>query len=128
MSVNPAASARCILVVEDDFDIRDAVIQILTDEGYRVVGAANGQDALERLRAEPNAYGLILLDLMMPVMDGRQFRAEQERDPALAAIPVVVMSADASVQVKATSIRAADCLRKPIQLDTLLATIARFRL
>src|SRR6185436_12323698 len=93
---SPAAN---ILLVEDDFDVRDALIPILEYEGHRVVGAASGQEALDRLRsgAKPS---LILLDLMMPGMSGMEFRAEQLRDPALASIPVVVVSADPAARRK----------------------------
>ena len=114
-----------ILVVEDDFDIRDTMMQILEAEGYRVAGAANGLEALERLRggALPS---LILLDLMMPVMNGWQFRAEQQGDPAISGVPVVVISADASILQKATSIHADGFLKKPIQLDALLAAVAQW--
>src|SRR5580765_7790969 len=89
-----------ILLVEDDFDMRDALIPILEYAGHHVVGAANGREALEQLRAGPKP-SLILLDLMMPVMNGTEFRAEQLRDPALASIPVVVVSADPAVRSKA---------------------------
>lgn len=117
----------CILVVEDDFDIRDTLAQILEAEGYIVSGAANGLEALELLRRDgAGAPALILLDLMMPVMNGWQFRAEQLQDPKLASIPVVVISADASVHQKAASIEAAGFLKKPVQLDTLLETVGRF--
>src|SRR5690349_23695253 len=89
-----------VLVVEDDFDLRDALVPILEYEGHRVVSAANGKEALERLRTMPPP-SLILLDLMMPVMDGEQFRAQQLRDPALASIPVVIVSAHASAEERA---------------------------
>src|SRR5437762_11749160 len=86
--------ATTVLAVEDDFDLRDALVPILEYEGHRVVSAANGQEALERLQTMPPP-SLILLDLMMPVMDGEEFRARQLRDPTLASIPVVVVSAHA---------------------------------
>lgn len=125
MSAVPSSNTdQDILVVEDDYDIREALIQILDAEGYRVAGASNGKEALQFLRTN-NRPKLILLDLMMPVMDGWQFRAEQQRDPALSEIPVVVISADASVQQKAASIDAAGYLKKPIDLEVLLDTIRR---
>lgn len=121
------SSPPCILVVEDDFDIRDTLAQILEAEGYVVRGAANGHEALELLRRDRGDLpALILLDLMMPVMNGWQFRAEQLQDPELATIPVVVISADASVHQKAASIDAASFLKKPVQLETLLDTVFRF--
>ena len=116
---SPAAN---ILLVEDDFDVRDALIPILEYEGHRVVGAANGQEALDRLRsgAKPS---LILLDLMMPGMSGTEFRAEQLRDPALASIPVVVVSADPAARSKAAGMGAAGCIEKPLDIDQFLAQV-----
>lgn len=114
--------SRTILVVEDDAAIRDALTQILEDEGYRVDGAANGREALAYLQSQP-APCLILLDLMMPVMNGWQFRSEQRADPALAAIPVVVLSADGGVQQKAEAIDAIGYFKKPLALAPLLDLI-----
>jgi len=111
-----------ILVVEDDFDIREALIQILEEEGYAVRGAANGQEALDVAAAEP-VPKLILLDLMMPVMNGWQFRAEQMKDPRLAPVPVLLISADPQVQPKAEKLGVAALLKKPISLDELLAAV-----
>ncbi len=114
-----------VLIVEDDLDIRDALSQILEEEGYHVATASNGLEALEQLRKGPRPL-IILLDLMMPVMNGWQFRAEQRADPALADIPVVVISADNNVQEKARAIGVNDCFRKPIEISGLLATLARY--
>jgi CheY-like chemotaxis protein len=87
------------------------------------VTAADGREALEWLRAAPVAPCLILLDLMMPRMDGAEFRREQLRDPALREIPVVVLSAGAAVVAVATSLQAAAHLKKPMPLDELLRTV-----
>jgi CheY-like chemotaxis protein len=114
-----------VLIVEDDLDIRDALSQILEEEGYSVDTAANGQEALDRLRSGPPPR-IILLDLMMPVMNGWQFRAAQQQDPDLAGIPVVVISADNNVRDKAIAIGVQECFRKPIEIAGLLATIARY--
>jgi CheY-like chemotaxis protein len=116
---------RRILVVEDDVDVRDALVQVLEFEGYRVASATNGQDAIDQLRAGA-APSLILLDLMMPVMDGRQFRVAQLGDPGLAAIPVVVLSAHSRVSEKAAELGAAAYLRKPIEIDSLLDLVDRY--
>jgi CheY-like chemotaxis protein len=116
---------RTILVVEDDAATRDALAMVLAAEGYSVVGAANGQEALSRLHTAPRP-DLILLDLMMPVMDGWQFRREQAQDPALAGIPVVVLSADSNVQQKAASLHAAGYLQKPVDIENLLDAIGRY--
>jgi CheY-like chemotaxis protein len=111
-----------ILLVEDDFDMRDALIPILEYEGHRVVGAANGREALDQLRAGPKP-SLILLDLMMPVMNGTEFRAELLRDPALASIPVVVVSADPAARSKAKVMGAVGCIEKPLNIDALLSQV-----
>ena len=85
--------AKAVLLVEDDIDVREAVADTLDEAGYRVSPARNGQEALDMLRSGAVQPRVILLDLMMPVMDGWQFREEQLRDPALASIPVVALSA-----------------------------------
>ena len=96
--------------------------QVLEEEGYAPICAANGLEALRKLRLSPTRPSLILLDLMMPVMNGWEFRAEQEHDPSLASIPVVVLSADRQL----TSIDAAHHVKKPIELKTLFDVVARF--
>ncbi|TMA50397.1 MAG: response regulator [Deltaproteobacteria bacterium] len=116
---------RSVLIVEDDFDVRDALSQLLEFEGYMVAGAANGQEAIDHLRSTPRPAA-ILLDLMMPVMDGFQFRSELMHDPTLASIPVIIISADASVAEKAARMGATAYLRKPIEVDALLHTLERF--
>jgi CheY-like chemotaxis protein len=116
------ASSGYILIVEDDDDIREALTQILELEGYAVREAANGREALDISARQPTP-SLILLDLMMPVMDGWQFRSEQLKDPALSKVPVVVISADASVHEKVASFGAASVLPKPISLDRLLRAV-----
>ncbi len=84
----------CVLIVDDDEGIRDALVVALTDEGYRVTCAGNGEVALAQLRSGKHPPPcLILLDLMMPVMDGLEFRARQLDDPDLARIPIAVMTA-----------------------------------
>src|SRR5262249_38185588 len=106
----------------DDEGIRDALSGVLRDEGYKVETAIHGRQGLELLRAgfRPDA---ILLDLMLPVMNGWEFRVEQRRDPRIADIPVVAMSADASA--KAAAIDAQAYLRKPTDVEVLLATVER---
>jgi signal transduction histidine kinase len=116
------ASARTLLVVEDDVDIREALDGLLSTEGFLVSGCSNGREALEWLRASPKP-DLILLDLMMPVMDGWQFRVAQKEDPELATIPVLALSADSTA--KAAAIDAEAYLKKPVDYDTLIATIER---
>jgi CheY-like chemotaxis protein len=111
-----------ILIVEDDHDIREALTQILEDEGYPVRGASNGREALDVAAAGPPP-SLILLDLMMPIMNGWQFRAEQMKDARLASVPVLVISADPNLQPKASALGVAGILKKPIALDDLLSAI-----
>src|SRR6185503_16608644 len=81
-----------VLIVEDDQDLREMMAQLLTLEGYEAATVANGREALDYLHGadRPN---LILLDLMMPVMDGREFHRRMEADPALPPVPVIVLSA-----------------------------------
>lgn len=115
-----------ILVVDDDSNIRSMVIELLEDEGYSVQGAADGLDALDRLRAEPQPPCVILLDLMMPRMDGWAFRQAQREDPALAAIPVVTMSAHANLPATAAPLEPAGIVPKPIDIGHLLSLIEQF--
>jgi CheY-like chemotaxis protein len=115
-----------ILLVEDDFDVREALAETLRDEGYAIDCAVDGEQALAYLR-EGNRPGLILLDLMMPRMSGSEFRMAQRVDPALAHIPVVLLSADGRMEEKAKALQTEGAIRKPIDLDELLAVIERFR-
>jgi CheY-like chemotaxis protein len=87
------ATAGPILVVEDNDDVRDAMVALLETAGYATVSAVNGQHALDVLRSGGELPCLIVLDLMMPVMDGATFRRRQLDDPAIAHIPVVVVTA-----------------------------------
>ena len=113
-----------ILVVDDDADIREGLCELLQDEGYNVIGAENGSDALEQLRSsEPPCA--ILLDLMMPVMDGLDFRAHLRRDPTLEGIPVVVISAGIEARRVAGAMSVAGFLPKPIQVPILINTVER---
>ena len=116
---------RLVMIVEDDIDVRESLADVLEDSDYRPLGVANGKEALERLRATPGKPCLILLDIMMPVMDGWQFRAIQRSDPELAGIPVVVLTAHVDLK-QADALGAAACLKKPVRLDALLATVERF--
>jgi len=115
------------MVIDDDHDIRATLGALLEDEGYRTVLAKNGREALQLLRGGliPRA---IVLDLMMPVMDGWSFRAEQRIDPDLRDIPVVVLSASAvGTNAIRNQLGISECLRKPPQVDELLDVLANFR-
>jgi CheY-like chemotaxis protein len=116
-----AASGALVLVVDDDPDILDAICDILEGEGYRVARARHGVEALEALGRERPS--LILLDLMMPVMDGLAFaQALRDRETG-GGIPIVVISADGNPQ-KAASVGARGFLAKPFDIEALLAQVA----
>ncbi|MCP3167834.1 ATP-binding protein [Myxococcus qinghaiensis] len=117
-----SGTPKHILVVDDDVDIRATLSDYLEDEGYSVAGAANGREALEYLRAHPST-SVILLDLMMPVMDGFRFRSEQKNDPKVASIPVVVMTARGAVDPRTLDVQ--DVIAKPLNLTKLMEAIAR---
>jgi CheY-like chemotaxis protein len=111
-----------ILVVEDDSTIRLALTFLLEGEGYGVACAGNGREALDHLRqGEPPA--VILLDLNMPVMNGWQFRHEQQQDPALAFIAVIVLSAEGDLPQVAAALDAVSYLSKPVEIDQLLEAL-----
>jgi CheY-like chemotaxis protein len=112
-----------VLIIDDDDALRETLGMILQDEGYKVDMAANGQEALTRLRSAPPPC-LILLDLMMPVMSGWEFRVRQRQDPALCAIPVIVVSAVANSVERMAALDATAYFKKPVDLDALLATVA----
>jgi CheY-like chemotaxis protein len=113
-----------VLVVDDDVEIRESLIELLQERGYEAYGASDGQEGLEVLRNR-KPWHLILLDLMMPVMDGWTMRKAQLADPDLAAIPVVVMSAVPNAANMAREIQAAECLQKPARLPEIVAAVER---
>jgi CheY-like chemotaxis protein len=116
-----------VMVVEDDYAIRETLKELLEEEGYRVIQAANGAEALSRLRTQArDTPKLILLDLMMPVMDGWEFREAIRHDPRLNAIPVVVISADHGLEQKVSTMRVEAWLSKPFELDQLLHTVEQY--
>src|SRR5262249_3123824 len=115
-----AHAQRRLLLVEDDVQLRSSLVELLESDGYDVAAVGNGFEALEALHSRPHP-DVILLDLMMPVKDGWQFRIEQKRDPSLSTIPVVAMSADHTP--KAAAIDADLYLQKPFEYDALLGAI-----
>jgi len=119
-------STRHILLIEDDYAVREAITEILELEGFAVTSALNGADALERLADPSQRPGLILLDLMMPIMDGWAFRRAQAGRPELASIPVVVLSASAGHDERASGLSAAAVLAKPFELQQLLDTVEQY--
>lgn len=115
--------ARRILVIEDEALIASVTAETLVDEGYEVRLAGDGASALKLLQAW--APCLILLDIMMPVMDGRAFLRELWRSGDLAATPVVLVSGAGGPLLSDVSMRVADVIRKPFTLERLLDTVAR---
>jgi CheY-like chemotaxis protein len=114
-----------IAIVDDDEDIRETLALLLEAEGFTVLAARDGRDALEKLRSSaPRLPALILLDLLMPVMSGAQCRAEQRLDPALASIPVCLMSASSGLKEKAEEL-CTDYLAKPVTIEQVLACVMR---
>lgn len=125
MSSTPTAH-KTILVVEDDFFIRDLLIELLEEEGYPVASAANGKEALAYLEVATELPGLILLDLMMPVMDGQQFIQVQQSNPRLQSIPVVVLTASTDTTRLPEEFEPTGYMAKPIELHRLLDTVATY--
>jgi CheY-like chemotaxis protein len=116
------AVAHCpVLIVEDDADLREMMAQLLTLEGFTAATAANGHEALEYLHAEDHKPDVILLDLMMPVMDGWEFRRKMQADPDVANVPVIVLSA--LDQSRASDVPAEAFLKKPLDFDRLLKLV-----
>ncbi len=105
--------------------MREAIAVFLEGEGYSVVEAGDGAEALVRLR-DDDPVGLILLDLMMPIMNGWEFRDVQANDPTLAAIPVVVITADNSAAQQAARAGVAGFLLKPLEFPELLSYVGRY--
>lgn len=114
-----------ILVVEDDPGSRETLIYLLEAEGYRVTGVNDGLEALEYLDAG-GLPCLILLDLSLPRLDGAGFRRRQQANPALAAIPVVVMTGVYESPALAHTVDAADYFLKPYSVKELLSTVAHY--
>jgi len=115
-----------VLVVDDDTEIRETIIEVLEDAGYVAVGAADGVQALAQLRDPEDRWCVVLLDLMMPGMDGRTFRAEQLQDPQLSPIPVVILSATTDVAQTAEELQVAAHVTKPVPLTDLVQLVDRF--
>jgi CheY-like chemotaxis protein len=115
-----------ILIVEDDPGIRQLLRLFLEHKGYTAKSAANGREALKQLQPDQPLPVLILLDLMMPIMDGAAFRQAQQADPRIAAIPVVVLSVAESIEAQAPLLTANAYLPKPIEFDSLLQVVEQY--
>jgi CheY-like chemotaxis protein len=117
MGVDSAGSHRCsVLVVDDDAEVRELLRVALTSDGYSVATVANGREALHHLRSHAETC-VIILDLLLPVMDGVHFRTAQLRDRSLAWIPLIVVSAAEDADRRAREVGARRFIRKPLHLD-----------
>jgi CheY-like chemotaxis protein len=115
-----------VLIVDDNAAASDSLALLLGLEGYAAATAADGQQALAYLGSHP-ATALVVLDLMMPVMDGWEFLRRRQADPALAGVPVVVLTAVAQSSREGVLELGADaCLEKPADIEALLAAVRRF--
>lgn len=114
-----------VMVVEDDFEIRESIIEALEDLGYACTAAPNGEAALNALRRADPLPCLILLDMMMPVMDGRAFLEARAVEPRVAEIPVVVLSAYRDVASAVGATRVAEIIAKPVPLSLLKSVVQR---
>jgi CheY-like chemotaxis protein len=119
------SSRPCLLLVDDEDAIRESLREALEEDGFQILMAANGREALDRLRSSPRPSA-ILLDLMMPVMDGWEFRREQLNDPSLRDIPVLVISASgSSPQTLRSQLGDVELISKPLSYGGLLQALGR---
>jgi DNA-binding response OmpR family regulator len=112
-------------LIEDDLDLRESLRDLLEMEGYGVEHASDGADALEKLKVRTGMPDLILLDWMMPRMDGAQFCVAKKPFPHIDAVPIVLLTADGRLNEKVTQIGAAMGIAKPVDVDVLLNAIER---
>lgn len=114
---------RPLLVVDDDTDLREALEEVLRDAGFTVLGASNGREALEVLARASPLPGLVLLDMMMPVLDGLGFAKEMQAVAEWRHLPIVIFSASAGNEATAREVGACAYLRKPVEVEVLVATV-----
>jgi len=120
----PAALTRCpVLIVEDDAELRDMMSHLLELEGFHASTVSNGAEALRYLHGG-DTPDVILLDLMMPIMDGWEFRRRQASNPAIANVPVIVLST--LDQARAANVSAEAFLKKPLDFDRLLQLVRQY--
>jgi DNA-binding response OmpR family regulator len=113
-----------VLIVDDDFAIRESLAELLEGEGYLPIVAANGRDALAKLDEDGPWPCLIVLDLMMPLMNGESFRELQLRIPELAGIPTIVVTADIQAQSRVEPLNVQASLQKPLDIERFVATVS----
>lgn len=115
---------RRLLLIDDDEDLRESMSEALESAGFKVASAANGKEALDRLSSE-ELPEVILLDLLMPVMNGWQFCEQRKKDPRLAHIPIIAMSAAVSKDPWSPYyLEVDDFVAKPVELDDLVGKLA----
>ena len=119
-------SSGIVLIVEDERDTRESLAELLQLFGYQTRVAENGKRALEILRQDGMKPCVILLDLMMPVMSGWEFREIQRKDPTISSIPVVVVTADVTAEERAHPFEFAGFLKKPVSFEQLSEAVAAF--
>ena len=123
-------SAGNILIVEDDPDVREMLATLLSMEGFYAVGAEDGLEALHLLRTvrhrAPDTPCLVLLDLKMPRLGGREFRRAQLGDPIVANVPVAVMSGAVDLEKRAQDLGAVASVPKPIDVEALLEVVRKY--
>jgi CheY-like chemotaxis protein len=124
-SVPTPQTGGCVLIVEDDTDLRESLADLLQDEGYRVAGAANGEEALQYLRTSPPPC-IVLLDLMMPVMNGWELREHMQQDPLLSSIPVAIVTGVRNTEDRIAALNPVGYFQKPVDINALLATVATY--
>lgn len=115
--------SKALFIVEDDEFIRSDLIELLLDEGYSVDAYKNGQEGWEALKARKKLPDLIILDLMMPLMDGYEFTEKLSEVPRLTTIPILVLSADARAKTKLSFPKIARYMKKPMDLDRFLVVV-----
>ena len=121
----PSQATKTILIIDDERGIRSALADLLEDEGYKVATVGSGREALDYLHHNPDSPSLILLDLLMPEMSGIEFRIHQQKEPRLAEIPVVVMSANLLLAQATDVLGVAEYLQKPFDMDILMSAVIR---
>jgi CheY-like chemotaxis protein len=121
-----AIVSHCILVVDDDLDIRELMTELLNERGFPAACVADGQEALAYLAAPGRQVCLILLDLMMPVMSGWELAEILQKDPVYSQIPLVIISADRDATTHGAALGARASLQKPIELEALLGVARQY--
>lgn len=115
---------KLILVIEDDLDIQESLVSALELENFDVATAKNGLEGLNYLKSTATKPDAILLDIMMPVMDGKVFRQKQLEVENLKSIPTIVLTADRSFEIP-SHLGFFACFKKPVDLDVLLETLSK---